>query len=438
MNDQEQLPPHCELAEWSLVSCALEKPDILPDLDQTAFYCQAPRSVLERAQAMRSGGIADPQIPLLMELSRTNMELFATAQKALADLPSPENWTAYRDEIAELADQRDAMQFAVEIQQSAREGTLDPSTIGERAKRFQKRNRQDSTLCSQQCAERLVERIERRCNLRGARSGLVTGFDRFDDLTDGLQFGEQTIFAARPYGGKTALGCNIIERVCLKDRQPTALVTLEMSPDAISNRLLSSWATIPMLTLRTGRLNRLQRVAWGHFQKTLTDSPLYMVDGVGGRDINQVCTEIRRLHRQHGLKLVVIDYLQKIRPATKHEKRTYEVGEVSGLLRSLAVETGCAFVTLAQLNREPDKDKGRPPRLSDLADSGQIERDADCVGLLHRDRSKAEAMLIVAKQRDGEIGPVNLTFNGTYCRFENPRYEPPTSEPSSHAVTNDP
>jgi replicative DNA helicase len=418
MNDQDQLPPHCESAEWRLVACALEKPEILPELDGRTFYCVAPLSVLDRAQSMRAAGVAKPQIPLLLELSRKNAALFVKAQQELADLESPENWTAFRDEIEELSDQRAGMQFASEVSDSAREGTLDASKIIDRARRFQKRKPDDHILSSQACGELLTERIEQRFNLNGRRSGLVTGLDHFDDLTDGLQSGEQTIIAARPSVGKTALACNIVERVCIRDHYATALVTLEMSPDAISNRMLSSWARIPMFTLRTGRLNQEQRLAFGSFQRVLKDAPLYMVNGVGGLDITQVCAAIRRTHRQHPIRLVVIDYLQKIRSATRNEKRTYEVGEVSGLLRSLAVETGCAFVTLAQLNREPDKDKGRMPRLSDLADSGQIERDADCVGLLHRPRSEGDATLIVAKQRDGETGNVSLTFNGTYCRFE--------------------
>ena len=171
--------------------------------------------------------------------------------------------------------------------------------------------------------------------------------------------------------------------------------------------------------LRTGKLEESQKQGFASFTEAIKRSPLRMVDGISGLTVNQICTEVRRMHREAALRLVVIDYLQKVRPSVRHEKRTYEVGEVSGALRALAVETHCAFVTLAQLNREPEKDKGRMPRLADLADSGQIERDADCVGLLHRPKSGAEATLLVAKQRDGETGGCDLRFNGMFCRFEN-------------------
>ena len=151
-------------------------------------------------------------------------------------------------------------------------------------------------------------------------------------------------------------------------------------------------------------------------------------------DCNRIAAIVRRLCRKHGIKLVVLDYLQKIKPASKQEKRTYEVGEVSGILKSLAAETGAAFLTLAQLNRESEKDKekgGRRPRLCDLADSGQIERDADTVALIHReDRSQPGTELIIAKQRDGELGMNYLHFNGQFCRFENATPPPDTEIPT--------
>ena len=117
---------------------------------------------------------------------------------------------------------------------------------------------------------------------------------------------------------------------------------------------------------------------------------------------------------------MVIDYLQKVRPSRRSDKRTYEIAEVSSTLRALAISTGTALVTLAQLNRENEKDKGRIPRLSDIGDSKQIEQDADTALLIHRkpDATNGDTMLIIAKQRDGETGLVNLRFNGAFCRFD--------------------
>lgn len=156
--------------------------------------------------------------------------------------------------------------------------------------------------------------------------------------------------------------------------------------------------------------------------------PLFYLDAVAGIDVNRLCAAVRRHIRKHGIKLVIIDYLQKIRPSQRQEKKTYEVGDVSGAVRALAVSTGAAFLTLAQLNRESDKDKGRLPRLSDLGDSKQIEQDADGIAMIYRPRSSQDgqqisgdkAVLLVNKQRDGETGNLELNFDGRYCRFENP------------------
>ena len=267
----------------------------------------------------------------------------------------------------------------------------------------------------------LADDLEARFNRQGKLSGLATGFSGLDRLTDGLQGGEQSVIAARPSMGKTAIGLNIVQRVCFDDKVPTLIITAEMSRTALMRRLMSSIMDIPMQTMRQGSFTEVEFRKISSFKGIMEKTPLWIEEAVSGIDVNRLAAVVRRACRKQGVKLVLIDYLQKIRPAKRHEKRTYEVGEVSETLKALAVQTGAAFLTLAQLNRESELQKGRPPRLSDLADSGQIERDADMVALIHRKRDDAtgETKLIIAKQRDGELGVVDLKFNGTYCRFEN-------------------
>ena len=151
----------------------------------------------------------------------------------------------------------------------------------------------------------------------------------------------------------------------------------------------------------------------------IANSPLWFLDGSSSQSVASITANVRRAVRKHGVRLVIVDYIQKVKAADKAEKRTYEVAEVSGKLKDIAVHTGVAMLCLAQLNRENEKEKGRTPRLSDLADSGQLERDADCVMLLDRDRreAKGEASIIIAKQRDGECGVVKLWYDGQFCRF---------------------
>jgi len=154
----------------------------------------------------------------------------------------------------------------------------------------------------------------------------------------------------------------------------------------------------------------------------IASSPLWFLDGPSSHSISSITAHVRRAVRKHKVRLVIVDYVQKIKAADRSEKRTYEVAEVSGKLKAIAVQTGVAMLALAQLNREAEKEKGRQPKLSDLADSGSLERDADAVMLLNRDRTEpsGEAAIIIAKQRDGECGHVKLYYEGQYCRFTDP------------------
>jgi replicative DNA helicase len=277
-----------------------------------------------------------------------------------------------------------------------------------------------------QCARAFIDEVERRMQLAGTRSGIETGFYQLDDITDGLQLSEQTVIGARPGIGKTAIACNIVNHCCLKNNVPTLFISLEMRPQALTNRLFSAYASVEMNKIKRGRLNNGSMEAAGKFAVMLKSKPLWICDAIKGITVGHLATIWRYHAKINGVKLVIIDYLQKITPNTKHEKRTYEVAEVSNMLRALAVESKCALLTLAQLNREMERDKkGRLPKASDLADSSQIERDADCIMMLHRDtKDKPEhAILSVLKQRDGELGLLPLQFRGEFCRFENPARE---------------
>lgn len=267
----------------------------------------------------------------------------------------------------------------------------------------------------------MTDDLQRRFEAKGQIQGIPTGLDRLDQMLDGLQYGEQTVLAARPSMGKTAIGINIVEHACLERGIPTLVVTLEMTTAALMRRMASSACGITMGEMRRGSFTESDFRKLTVFGAKASKAPLWFLDGISGLTATQMCAGIRRYVRKHGVKLVVIDYLQKVAPAEKHEKRTYEVGAVSKALKACAAKTGAAFLTLAQLNRESEKDKERTPRLSDLADSGQIERDADTVVLIHRVRGdeSVQPKLIVAKQRDGSVGVVPVQFDGQFCRFSN-------------------
>jgi replicative DNA helicase len=180
-----------------------------------------------------------------------------------------------------------------------------------------------------------------------------------------------------------------------------------------------------MQNLKSGNLTEGDMRSMSTATGKISAAPLWFLDGSSSQSIASITANVRRAVRKHGVKLVIVDYIQKVKAADKAEKRTYEVAEVSGKLKDIAVQTGVAMLCLAQLNRENEKEKGRTPRLSDLADSGQLERDADCVMLLDRDRreAKGEASIIIAKQRDGECGIVKLHYNGEFCRFSDADFD---------------
>ena len=280
----------------------------------------------------------------------------------------------------------------------------------------------DDVQSSKSVVGRFIDSTQERFNRKGKLSGITSGFWKLDQMTDGFQLGELTIIAARPSIGKTAIAIAIANSACIGQRVPTLFVSLEMSDESIVRRMVSSVGSIPMQRIKTGEIDQGGMKAMSSASAKIAASPIHFVSGSSVSNIASVTAVIRRAVRKWKVQLVIIDYLQKIHGSRAAEKKTYEIAEVSGKLKAVATDTKTAIVALAQLNRENEKDKGRIPRLTDLADSGQIERDADLVLLLNRDRNEpqGEAVIAVAKQRDGECGLVNLWYEGQYCRFTDP------------------
>jgi len=269
---------------------------------------------------------------------------------------------------------------------------------------------------------RFIDSTQERFARKGHLSGITSGFRRLDSMTDGFQLGELAIIAARPSIGKTAIAIAIAKAAAIDSRIPTLFVSLEMSDESIVRRMVSTIGSVPMQDIKTGELDEGGMRAMGAATAKIAGSPLHFAAGSGISGIATITAVIRRAVRKWGVRLVLVDYLQKIHGSKAAEKRTYEIAEVSGKLKAVASDTKTAVVALAQLNRENEKTQPRPPRLTDLADSGQIERDADLVLLLDRVRNepKGEAIIAIAKQRDGECGIVPLWYDGQFCRFSDP------------------
>ena len=277
----------------------------------------------------------------------------------------------------------------------------------------------EAVQTSKSVVTRFIDATQERFNRKGQLSGITSGFHWLDKMTDGFQLGELAILAARPSIGKTAMAIAIAEAATIRGKVPTLFVSLEMSDESIVRRLVANVGSVPMQDIRTGEMTEGSFKSMGMASAKISSSPLHFVSGSSASNIASLTAIIRRSVRKWGIKLVLIDYLQKIHGSKSAEKKTYEIAEVSGKLKAIAVDTKTAIVALAQLNRENEKDKGRPPKLTDIGESGQIERDADLVMLLNRDRTQpsGEAVIAIAKQRDGECGLVKLWYDGQFCRF---------------------
>ena len=281
-----------------------------------------------------------------------------------------------------------------------------------------------TTMGPRQAYTELVNDIQRRFDSQGKLQGIATGWIDFDSITDGLQAHEMTILGARPSIGKTAAILNVVEHAAIRNAIPTLVVSLEMRVASMERRMLSSYMQIPMGDLRSGRISEQDMRKFTSFLGYIGRAPIYWIEALNGITIDKLTATIRRMVAQHNIKLVAVDYLQKIKPSGKSEKRTYEVAEVSTGLKACANDTGAAFLVAAQLSRDGEKQGEEVdglPSMKHLADSSQIERDADTIGLIHRNRAhrEGEAKIVICKQRDGETGMVELYYRGQFCKFEN-------------------
>ena len=337
--------------------------------------------------------------------------------------PSPANHPAFSQAVLEAYHRRQLRTAGDRLIRESAVSTLSVDQIVSNAEAgLSVEASKEEVQSSKSVVSRFIDSTQERFSRHGQLSGITSGFHRLDQMTDGFQFGELAIIAARPSIGKTAIAIAIAKAAGIDARIPTLFISLEMSDESIVRRMVSTIGTIPMQHIKTGQLDQGGMKAMSTASAKIAASPIHFVSGSGVSNIATITAVIRRAVRKWGVKLVLVDYLQKIHGSKAAEKKTYEIAEVSGRLKGVASDTKTAVVALAQLNRENEKDKGRVPRLTDLADSGQIERDADLVLLLNRERNQpqGEAVIAIAKQRDGECGLVPLWYDGQYCRFSDP------------------
>jgi replicative DNA helicase len=256
-------------------------------------------------------------------------------------------------------------------------------------------------------------------------TGLSMDYRQLDDLTAGLQKGELIVIAARPSVGKTAFALNLASNIGIRNGKPVAIFSLEMSKSSLLMRLLSDHARIDAHKFRTGHLSHNDGVKIAESLRALGEVPLW-IDDSGANTVVEMGAKCRRLKRDKGLSLVIIDYLQLISARGRHNTRNEEVASITRGLKAMAKEMDIPVVVLSQLTRAPEKDD-RGPRLSDLRDSGAIEQDADVVLFIHRPKmfkegaspeERGETELTIAKQRNGPTDMIRYVFLQSFTRFE--------------------
>jgi replicative DNA helicase len=272
---------------------------------------------------------------------------------------------------------------------------------------------------------RAVDRIDTLFQQDDPITGVATGFTQFDEMTSGLQSSDLVIVAGRPSMGKTTFAMNIAEHASVKLKIPVAVFSMEMPGEQLAMRMLSSLGRIDQHKVRTGKLSDDDWPKLTHAVGQLAEAPLF-IDDTPALSPTELRSRSRRLMREHGLGLIVIDYLQLMEVRGTSENRTNEISEISRSLKSLAKELGVPIVALSQLNRSLEQRPNKRPVMSDLRESGAIEQDADVITFIYRDEvynedspEKGIAEIIISKQRNGPIGTARMTFIGQYTRFEN-------------------
>ncbi|HMN43413.1 MAG TPA: replicative DNA helicase [Povalibacter sp.] len=272
----------------------------------------------------------------------------------------------------------------------------------------------------------IIDRLDMLAQNKGQLTGVSTGFNRLDEMTAGLQKGDLVVIAGRPSMGKTTFALNIAENAAFGPKKcKVGIFSMEMSRDSLAFRMVSSLGRVDQSHLRVGNIDGEE---WSRVNTAISmmkEAPIF-IDDTGALTPTDVRARARRLKREHGLDLIVLDYLQLMQVSGNTENRATEISEISRSLKALAKELGVPLIALSQLNRSVEQRTDKKPVMSDLRESGAIEQDADLIMMIYREEvydknttRKGIADIIIAKQRNGEIGEFPLTFLGKYTKFEN-------------------
>ncbi|HXD75189.1 MAG TPA: replicative DNA helicase, partial [Vicinamibacterales bacterium] len=439
---QERTLPHNLEAERSVLGAILLHNDAFnlaaEVIDAGDFFRDAHRRIFDRMVALAERNGAIDLVTLKDELGRSGEldEVGGPAYiAALVDgVPRSMNVEHYARIIKEKSTLRNLIFSANKILATAYEGAEEADVILDQAEHaifaIADDKVRDGFVSLRDLAHASLETIEKLSARKELVTGVPTGFTDLDEMTSGLQSGDLVIVAARPSMGKTSLVLNIAQHVGTKTDMTTGFFSLEMSKEQLFMRLLTSEARIDAHRLRGGFLGERDWSRLSTAIGTLSEAKIFIDDtpSIGVLEMRAKC---RRLASEHGLHLVVVDYIQLMQGRGRFENRTLELASISRSLKGLAKELSVPIIVLSQLSRAPESRSDHRPQLSDLRESGALEQDADVVAFIYRDdvyQDKSQpaptdaqgvAEIIIGKQRNGPTGTVKLAFIREYTRFEN-------------------
>ena len=436
----DRQPPYSLEAEAGVLGSMMLNPDVCDDvaliLRPEDFYDDANRRLFAHMLAMHEASQnLDPTLLVERLKSCGDYERLGGSAYLARTFQSVANYahaTYYARIVREKATYRSLIDASTEILRDAYEESSEASQLVSQAE--QKifailDSRATSTVLSiRDVLHEAMDRIDARMRGEHAQGGVETGFSDLDHLTGGLHDSELIVLAARPAMGKTALAMNIAEHVAGKLAVPTLFVSLEMSSIELADRLLCSAARVNGHKLRNGTISNQDRARLIEKASEISQTPLF-VDDAPSRTVTEIAAAARRIRRREGrLGLLVVDYLQLIEPDNLKDPRQEQVARIARRLKGLAREMKIPVLCIAQLNRQAEDSKDHRPRLSHLRESGAIEQDADVVLFVHREeyyrhgeeqqRYAGQAEVIVAKQRNGPVGEVELVWRKEFTRFE--------------------
>ena len=429
-----RVPPNQPEAERSVLGAMLRSSEAsllaIEALKAEDFYDPANREIFSAMCALAASGRAIDFVTLDEELTRRG-KLDGVGGSAYlvelsANVPSTANVGAYIRIVDEKSTLRKLIAASESILKdcySAQEETGDILEGAEKAiYDITMRKGGEQLQAIQPVLISTFEKIEELFKNHGRIEGVPTGYTELDDLLTGLHGGELVLIAARPSMGKTSIGMNFIENAAIRAGKAAAVFSLEMPAEQLAMRMLCTEALVDMQKVRRGQLSDEDWLRLSEAMIKIGPSSLY-VDATPGITVSEMRSKARRLQLEHGLDVILIDYISLMTASGKFGSRQEEVASISRALKALAIELNVPIIALQQLSRAPTGRSNHRPVLSDIRDSGAIEQDADVVMFLHREEyfdpntpDKNIAELIIAKQRNGSLGTVKLGWKGEFTK----------------------